>query len=85
MHDASGIWLLRSNRKQRMRQDLLNKLLHDVHDVEMMMRRDHLSSIHNQTLRLFLHVVEEEVVSQVEEEAVGMVEEEVHYCVCPDI
>ena len=68
-----------------MRRDL--QLLHDVHEVNMMMsldhlmhllggthdaenlqiRQEHFSSIHNQILKLFLHVVEEEAADLVGE------------------
>ena len=39
MDDASDICLIQSTRMQRMKWELLNQLLHGVHDVDTMMMR----------------------------------------------
>jgi len=58
-------------------QDLLRHMLGGTHSMDdLQMRRDHLSSINNQILKPFLHVIKEE--------AVDVVEDDVHFCVYSD-
>jgi len=73
-HDVNDGYLIWNT---KMYQTLSSQLLHDVHDVKMMMRRDHLSSRHNQIFRVFLHPVEGE--------DVGVAEEGVDCCICSDM